>query len=37
MLDTNIKQFIAAARQHFFGLLPAPVRHEASVPGRAIH
>lgn len=24
MLETNIKQFIAAARQHFFGLVKTP-------------
>lgn len=36
MLDTNIKQFIEAARQHFFELMPAP-EAEADIPARTIH
>lgn len=34
MLDTNIKQFIAAARQHFFE--PAPAE-KTDTPARTIH
>jgi len=30
MLDTNIKEFIAAARQHFFGLVNGPAQQNLS-------
>lgn len=34
MLENNIKQFIAAARQHFFGLVSAPVQQNLSTACR---
>jgi hypothetical protein len=34
MLETNIKQFIEAARQHFFDTMPAA---EVDTPARTIH
>lgn len=36
MLDTNIKQFIAAARQHLFALTPDNPT-ETSTPVRTVH
>lgn len=38
MLDTNIQQFIAAARQHFFGLESEPEETTAAyLPVRTLH
>lgn len=36
MLDTNIKQFIEAARQHLFERMTAPAA-EIDIPTRTIH
>lgn len=36
MLDTNIKQFIEAARQHFFAQVPTPAE-KPDTPARTIH
>ncbi|MGE5470652.1 MAG: hypothetical protein ACM3X0_07655 [Bacteroidota bacterium] len=36
MLDSNIKEFIAAARQHLLGLLPPEAPHTISV-ARTLH
>ncbi|MBS1161113.1 MAG: hypothetical protein H6R15_3532 [Proteobacteria bacterium] len=36
MLDSNIKQFIAATRQHLFQPMPSPTE-PISIPLRTIH
>jgi len=36
MLDTNIKQFIEAARRHFSELMPDSAA-ETSIPARPLH
>ncbi len=35
MLDTNIRQFIEAARQYFFGMMPAQPQL-ATIPVRTV-
>ena len=36
MTEMNIKEFIAAARQHLFGLIPAPQPALIAIPVRQV-